>query len=196
MGWRNTGDRYGSMIIALHWLMLVQLVAVYACIELREFFPKGSDPREALKAWHFMLGLSVLALVSLRLAARLGSGPAPRIEPAPPRWQQRIAGILHTALYVLMIGMPIVGWLVLSAKGNSIPFFGLELPPLLGKDKELAKAIMEVHEAGANAGYFLVGLHAAAGLYHHYFARDNTLVRMLPRHGGARRPAETREPVV
>ena len=196
MDLRNTGDRYGAMIIALHWLMLVQLVAVYTCIELHEFFPKGSDPREALKAWHFMLGLSVLVLVVLRLAARLGSGPIPRIEPAPPLWQQRVAGTLHLALYVLMIGMPVVGWLVLSAKGNPIPFFGLELPPLLDKDKELAKAIMEIHEVGANAGYFLVGLHAAAGLYHHYFVRDNTLVRMLPRRGGSHRPAETREPGV
>ncbi|MCC6209162.1 MAG: cytochrome b [Gammaproteobacteria bacterium] len=181
MGWRNTGDRYGSMIVALHWLMLVLLVAVYASIELHEFFPKGSDPREALKTWHFMLGLSVLVMVALRVAARLGSGPVPRIEPAAPLLQQRIAGLLHIALYVLMIGMPVAGWLILSAKGDPIPFFGLELPPLLGKDKELAKAIKEIHEVGANAGYFLVGLHAAAGLYHHYFARDNTLTRILPR---------------
>ena len=91
--------------------------------------------------------------------------------------------MLHIALYVLMISMPVVGWLVLSAKGNPIPFFGLELPPLVGKDKELAKAILEVHEIGANAGYFLVGLHAAAALYHHYFLRDNTLTRILPHRG-------------
>ena len=55
--------RYNSFSIGLHWLMLVQLIAVYACIELRELYPKGSDPREALKTWHFMLGLSVFVLV-------------------------------------------------------------------------------------------------------------------------------------
>lgn len=183
MSWRNTEGRYGGLVVGLHWLMLAQLVAVYACIELREFFPKGSDPREALKLWHFMLGLSVLALVALRLAARLGGGPAPRIEPAPPRWQQRLSGLLHTALYVLMIGMPLLGWLILSAKGDPVPFFGLELPPLTGKDKELAKSLKEIHELGGTAGYYLIGLHAAAALYHHYFMRDNTLRRMSPRRG-------------
>jgi hypothetical protein len=49
MRWRNSTDRYGSLSIGLHWLMLLLFVAVYACIELRGYFPKGSDPREALK---------------------------------------------------------------------------------------------------------------------------------------------------
>ena len=57
--------------------MLLLLVAVYACIELRELFPKGSDPREAMKTWHYMLGLSVLVLVSLRLVVHI-IGPIPR----------------------------------------------------------------------------------------------------------------------
>jgi len=87
MNWRNGTARYGSLTIGLHWFMLVLLAAVYACIELHEFFPKGSDPREALKTWHFMLGLSVLALVALRLVAHM-SGPVPRIEPDPPTWQK------------------------------------------------------------------------------------------------------------
>ena len=63
MSWKNTNYRYGSLSIGLHWLMFLLMIAVYATIELREFYPKGSDPREALKVWHFMLGLSVLALV-------------------------------------------------------------------------------------------------------------------------------------
>jgi len=60
MQWRNNKERYGTLSIGLHWSMLLLLVVVYACIELREFFPKGSDLREALKTWHFMLGLAVL----------------------------------------------------------------------------------------------------------------------------------------
>ncbi len=159
--------------------MLLLLEAVYACIELRELYPKGSDPREALKAWHFMLGLSVLVLVSLRLAVHI-VGPTPRIEPEPPKWQKLSAKLMHVALYVLMIGMPLAGWLILSAEGKPIPFFGLELPALIGESKDLAKLIEEVHETGGTLGYFLVGLHAAAALFHHYFVRDNTLRRMLP----------------
>jgi superoxide oxidase len=172
-------DRYGTLSIGLHWFMLLLLVAVYACIELRELFPKGSEPREALKAWHFMLGLSVLALAGLRVVARLAR-PAPRIEPEPSTGQKRLAALMHVMLYVLMIGMPIAGWLLLSAAGKPIPFFGLTLPALVDESKSLAGVVKEVHEAGGTVGYFLIGAHAAAALFHHYRKRDNTLRRMLP----------------
>ena len=179
MSWKNTNRRYGYLSISLHWLMLILLVAVYASIELREFFPKGSDPRTALKALHFMLGLSVLGFALLRLGARL-SGPTPRIDPEQGGWEKLAAKFMHIALYVLMIAMPLAGWLILSAAGKPIPFFGLQLPALIGENKDLAKQIEEVHEIIGTAGYFLIGLHAVAALFHHYIKRDNTLVRMLP----------------
>jgi cytochrome b561 len=178
-GWRNSIHRYGSLSIGLHWLMLVLLVAVYACIELRELFPKGSDPREALKLWHYMLGLSVLVLVWLRLAVHM-IGPVPRIEPEPASWQKLLAKLMHFALYVLMIGAPLAGWLILSAEGEPVPFFGLELPALVAENKGLAKVAEEIHETAGTVGYWLVGLHAAAALFHHYAVRDDTLRRMLP----------------
>lgn len=172
-------SHYRPLSISIHWLMLLLFVAVYGMIELRELFEKGSDPREALKAWHFMLGMLVFALVWMRLAARL-SGPVPAIHPAPPRLQQRSSKLLHLGLYVLMIGMPLTGWLVLSAAGKPIPFFGLELPPLVGENMGLARQIKELHEVVGKVGYFLIGLHVAAALYHHAIKRDNTLTRMLP----------------
>jgi superoxide oxidase len=159
--------------------MLLLLVAVYACIELREFFPKGSGPREALKSWHFMLGLSVLILVLLRLVVRMTS-PVPSALPGSPVWQQRFAKLMHYALYGFMLGMPLAGWLMLSAAGKPIPFFGLELPALIGKSKAAAELIKEIHETGGTVGYFLIGFHAAAALFHHYAMGDGTLRRMLP----------------
>ncbi|WJN60818.1 cytochrome b [Pseudomonas sp. SO81] len=182
MSWKNDEHRYGGLSIALHWLMLVLMVGVYACIELKGNFPKGSEPRELLKQWHFMLGLSVFALVWLRLLARL-IAPTPRIEPAIAAWQAIPAKLMHLALYGLMIGAPLAGWLILSAAGKPIPFFGLELPPLIGKNPELAGQIKELHELAGTAGYWLIGLHAAAALFHHYVSRDNTLRRMLPGRG-------------
>ena len=179
MNRKNTSTRYGSLTIGIHWLMLLLFVAVYGTIELRELFEKGSDPREALKTWHFMLGMLVFALVWLRIAARL-SGPTPAIRPEPVAWQQLSAKLVHLALYALMIGMPISGWLLLSASGKVIPFFGLELPPLIDTDKELAKQIKEVHEFVGTAGYYLIALHVVAALYHHVIKRDDTLARMLP----------------
>lgn len=179
MTWKNTHIRYGALSIGLHWIMLLLIVAVYASINLRELYPKGSDPREALKAWHFMLGLCVFALVSLRIYARLSS-PTPSIKPELIRWQSLLAKFMHIALYALMITMPILGWLQLSAAGKIIPFFGYELPALIGKNKDLAHTIKEIHEFIGTAGYYLIGIHALAALYHHYIKRDNTLVRMLP----------------
>ena len=60
-------ERFSGLTIFLHWFMLLLLVGIYATIELRELFPRGSDPREAMKAWHFMLGLAVLAFLAVRL---------------------------------------------------------------------------------------------------------------------------------
>ena len=179
MNWKNTPDRYGSLTIAIHWLMLLLFIALYGVIELHELFEKGSAPREALKTWHFMLGLLVFVLVWLRIAARF-SGPTPTIQPEPFAWQQLSAKLMHLALYALMIAMPIIGWLLLSASGKSIPFFGLELPALIGENKDLAKQIKELHEFFGTAGYFLIGLHTVAALYHHHVKHDDTLTRMLP----------------
>lgn len=177
--WKNSTARYGSLQVALHWLMLVLLVAVYVAMELRENFPKGSDPREFMKSLHFMLGISVLILVAVRIAARF-SGPTPAIVPQPPSWQELLGKLLHLAMYAFMIGMPIAGWLILSAEAKPIPFFGLELPALVAKNHALAESVEHWHKDIGEWGYYLVGLHAAAALFHHYVQKDNTLVRMLP----------------
>ncbi len=180
MNWKNTTDRYGSLSILMHWLMLALLIAVYACIELRGIYPKGSAAHDAMKTWHFMLGLSVFALVLLRLAIRAFSGPAPRIQPPLRQWQHRLAAVMHLLLYAFLVVMPLLGWLTLSAKGGVIPFFGLELPALLGADKARAESLEDIHATIGTIGYYLIGLHAAAALYHRYFAHDDTLSRMLP----------------
>lgn len=171
--------RYGSLLIALHWLMLLLLVAVYACIELRELYPRGSAIREGLKTWHFMLGLAIFALVWLRLFARLLGG-APPIVPRPPPWQLHVAHSVEVTIYVFMIAMPLLGWLILSGENKPVPFFGLQLPPLIGANRGLAEQLEEVHEWVGTVGYFLIGIHAAAALAHHYLKRDNTLTRILP----------------
>jgi len=179
----GTTQKYGGLLIAMHWLMALLLVAVYASIELRELYPKGSEPREALKALHFMLGLSVLVMVAIRLYARQRS-PKPAIVPTPPAWQSRASGVVHGVLYALMILMPLGGWLMLSAAGKPVPFFGLELPALIGEHKDLAGSLKEIHETVGTLGYWLIGLHAAAGIYHHHVVKDNTLLRMMPARQG------------
>lgn len=177
--WKNSASRYGGLSIGIHWIMVLLFIGIYGAVNLHDLFEKGSALRDGLMTWHFMLGLLVFTLVWLRLATRL-SGPTPAIVPQLPRLQLQSSKLLHLALYLLMIGMPLTGWLMLSAAGKSIPFFGLELPPLIGENKELSKQIKELHETVGTTGYFLIGLHTVAALYHHYIKRDNTLMRMLP----------------
>lgn len=177
---QTTPQHYHKISITLHWVMLLLMIAVYACIELREFYPKGSDIREGFKTWHFMLGLSVLTLASLRLIFRL-TQTTPPIQPTPEPWQMISAHIVHAFLYILMIAVPIGGWLLLSASGKTIPFFGLSLPALLDENKELAKTIKNIHTTVGEIGYYVIALHTVAALFHHYVVKDNTLLRMLPK---------------
>ncbi len=174
-----TTSRYSRLSIAMHWLMLALIALTYLFTELRELFPRGSPGRDFMRAAHFSFGLTVLVLVCVRLAARVHGGTPP-IAPALSRWKRAASRIVQLLLYALMIGMPLAGWLMLSLRGDAIPFFGLELPRLTGENKELGKLIREWHGDIGRAGYALIGLHAAAALTHHFVWRDDTLQRMLP----------------
>ena len=85
MSWKSTAHHYSRMSIALHWLMVLLFVLIYAAIEFRGIFPKDSAGRNLMKDAHFMLGLTFFALVWLRLLART-LGVAPKITPTPPAW--------------------------------------------------------------------------------------------------------------
>ncbi len=182
MSWKRSINKYRRMSIALHWLMVLLFILIYASIEFRGIFPKDSDGRTLMKDAHFMLGLTVFTLVWLRLLAR-SIGGAPKITPAPPAWQTALATLMHWALYVFMIAMPVLGYLILSYNDKSVFFYGFDLPALTLKDPDFAKQIKSWHELGGSIGYWLIGLHALAGLAHHYLIKDNTLLRMLPKRG-------------
>lgn len=176
----SSGARYPAAVIAMHWLTLALLVAVYTLIELKGYFPKGSDTREALKSWHELCGVTVLGVVIVRLFIRRACRGTPPIVPNPPQWQQILAKAMHVILYMFLIAMPVLGWFVLSAKGQLDLPLGLHLMPLIAPDKPLGKTLEDIHETIGNVGYYLIGLHALAALFHHYWMRDNTLRRMLP----------------
>jgi superoxide oxidase len=170
-------NQYSPISVWLHWLMLVLLIGVYATIELRGIFERGTEARDLMKTAHYLMGLSVFTLVWLRLLARL-------ITPTPDResygaFQQWSAKLMFIALYGLMIVMPILGWTLVSAEGHIINIFSLQLPQLVSENKELADQIQEVHETIGTIGYFLIGIHATAALFHHFIKKDDTLLRIL-----------------
>jgi cytochrome b561 len=176
----NTSTGYGSLSVALHWLMFLLIVATFAMMELKGIYPRGSHGREIMAAWHFMLGMTVFALVWLRLVAR-SLGTDPEVNPPMPASQLLVSKFVHWSLYALMICLPILGWLTVSAKGGEIPFWGTHLPAIIGKDKDLSSLFKNIHQSIATLGYFLIGLHAVAALFHHYFKGDNTLILMVPK---------------
>jgi cytochrome b561 len=183
MNWKNSAQRYGAVSIALHWVVVVLMVGVYASIELHEVY--GRTPTGAMfENWHTLLGLSILLLVVLRLGLRFVQ-PTPTIVPPLVNWQHKLAILTHVALLAFMLVMPVIGWVLLSAEGHDVRFFGLQLPALAAADRAFADSVAEVHEVIGTLGYFLIGLHTAAALFHHYIIKDNTLVRILPRKGHA-----------
>ena len=86
---------------------------------------------------------------------------------------------MHLVLYVLMLGMPILGALALAWDGKAIQPFGLDWPVPLAPDKALADLAKEVHESGATLVYIFVGLHAVAALWHEVVLKDRLLRRMI-----------------
>ena len=172
-------SRYAKLSMTLHWLMLALFVGVYACIELKGLLPRGHALRSALLGGHALFGIGIFLLVWLRLLGRLM--PRPPILPRPPAWQTAASHLMHLALYGLMIITPILAWLMLNAGGKPVPYFEFALPSLVAPDPVLAKQFKHWHEWLGSAGYWLIGLHAVAGLFHHYWVRDNTLMRMLPK---------------
>lgn len=172
--------RYPRAIIALHWLTFLLVVFAYIFMEFRDIFERGSAGREFMKATHYSLGLTILGLTLARLLIRLTSGPAPPIMPTPSALQEFAARVVHIALYAFLIAMPFIGWATLNTEGDPVIFFGLEIPPLIGRDKILSGRLEELHETLGFAGYFLIGAHALAAIVHHAVIKDNTFARIMP----------------
>jgi len=169
--------KYSPTMRALHWLVVLAVSIAVVAIEIMDVFPKGSAERAALFIVHQTAGLSVLALMVLRLLARVGTQAPPPVPGTPP--VQLAARLTHGALCVLMVGMPVLGLLALAWGGKPIQPFGLNLPLALMQDKTWAHWSKETHESGATLVYIAVGLHAAAALWHEFILKDRLLRRMV-----------------
>lgn len=175
----NSNVRYTAPAIALHWLMAWLIIAVYFLGLSIDALPVGPD-RIQVVGWHKWLGVTIAFLWGFRVLWRAGHRP-PALPASSPAWQNAASHLVHVALYLLMIAIPVSGWLMSSAKGYTTNFFGLfDLPNLLMKDKALGHTLKEVHEVLANSLMALVGLHIAAALKHQLIDKDNLLGRMRP----------------
>src|SRR5690348_9851871 len=176
---RNTDARWGSVAQAFHWL-IAALIVVQGAIGLT-MVELGTTPTKVrVFALHKSIGLTVLALVLLRLAWRL-TQRAPREVPMPA-WQRAAARLSHFLLYVLILALPFSGWLFNSAANFPLEWFGLFHVPSLtrGLDPVLKAFALRAHVVLFWVLFAIVAIHVAAALWHHYRQRDDVLLRMLP----------------
>jgi cytochrome b561 len=176
---KNANDRWGWISLGIHWLTVVMVLCLALVGLLMDELP-NSPTKIQVYGLHKSFGLTVLGLTVLRLLWRLIAG-VPQPVPGTPRWQVLAAGITHGALYVILLAMPLSGWLYNSASGFPLKWFGLfSLPKLSGYDPDVKQFAHAMHETLFLALAAIVTLHALAALKHHYFDRDRTLARMLP----------------
>lgn len=180
----NTRQRFGWVAVTLHWLIAISILYM---IWLGYSMTRDED--YAAYQTHKSLGITILALSLLRLVWRLFNPPPPLPE-GTPWWERWAAHLTHWAFYGLMIGIPLVGWLYISASPTSdfvtTQFWDLfELPPLGGletnPDREaIADRLEDVHAWLAYGTLALLALHVGAALKHHFWNRDDVLHRMAP----------------
>lgn len=193
MALRNTTTSYGSIAKFLHWFIALLFLAAYCAVYYRHWFtePKTPPNMTALHL-HLSFGISIGVFVLLRVIWRL-SNPVPD-EPPGSRKEHLAAKMGHIMLYIVMITMPITGYI---GTGVATEFFYMFQIPKFGDTalfqwlvvdtfgltfKEFEKPVDYIHKdiGGAVLVWLLIVGHVGAALFHHFYKKDDVLVRMLP----------------
>jgi cytochrome b561 len=174
---KNTENHFGAVSIFLHWLMTI-LIIVLIVLGLYMTRIPISVEKIKLYGWHKEVGVLVLAFVVIRLLWRL-LNKTPSLAALPP-WEIIAARSVHYIFYILMFILPFTGWLLSSAAGLQISFFGLfNLPNLIAPNNHLRLFFTETHKLLAYLIIVMLCLHTSAALKHHLVNKDNILRRML-----------------
>jgi len=173
-------DHYPATSKWLHWLVAA-CVLTTAPVAIAMHRVGEGPTQDMLYNLHKSLGVLILVLMILRLINRLVVG-APMPDPGIEPWQKTVSSAVHGSLYVLLLVMPVVGYIANSAYGASTPFFGLfDLPMIVQKNEALATQLFAAHRWAGWLLIVLVLMHIGAALQHHFIRRDDVLRRMLPR---------------
>lgn len=179
--------RYTRTAMLLHWLVAVLILGMFGLGIYMADLPL-SPQKLKLYSYHKWAGITVLLLALARVAWRIGHTPPP-LPASQPRWQQFAAHAGHGLLYVLIFAAPLTGWMMSSALGFPVVWFGmLPLPDLIDKNKEIGELLKLVHRYLNYFFLVVVTGHALAAIKHQWLDRDGTLSRMLP----ATTPEESR----
>lgn len=170
-------NRYSLPQIVLHWLTLLMIILTYLAMLLSDTVP--DEERTFVRNLHFNFGISVWLLMLVRLWLRQRN-PTPAISPPLPHWQLLGVRISHWGLYLMFLSLPILGFLTQAYGGRTWLLLGWQGPQWLTPNTDVRDYLKQTHVFIANLGYFVIGIHGVAALYHHYIRRDDTLRRMMP----------------
>jgi cytochrome b561 len=170
--------RYAKVAIWLHWLIGIAVIANIALAMLTEGMPK--ETHRAAMGVHKALGITILALTVLRILWRLGHKPPP-LPAGTPAWQRPISKAVHFLFYLLLILLPLSGWVWMSAADRPVDFFGLfTVPNIVGPSESLADTMHDRHELLGLTMLGLAALHILAALKHQFIDRTGLIGRMNP----------------
>jgi cytochrome b561 len=176
---QNLPTRYSAVAQAFHWIIAALIVTQFVLFYLEDDLPIGAH-KLALLARHKSVGMTVLMLAILRLLWRL-KNPPPALPPGISPLQRKLARATHIAFYVLLFAMPLTGWMMSSAKNYSVSWFGLfTWPNLIGKNAAAYDLLHATHEILSDILFAIAVLHILAALKHHFWHKDDVLLRMLP----------------
>ena len=176
---RNTLQTYGIVSKSLHWLMAL-LIIVLLAVGLIMTDMENSPDKFKLIGLHKEFGIVVLVLALLRLGWKI-LDVSPLLPANFDKFAKFAAKAAHFSLYILMLAMPLTGWLMSSAAGFSVSMFGwFLLPNLIAPDEAFGHDMRDLHGILGNIFIALIALHVLAALLHHFYYRDNILRRMLP----------------
>lgn len=178
----RSAARYSKVAIVLHWAIALLILGLigFGFLMTQEWMPQ----RFVIYQWHKSFGITVLVLSCFRLIWRLTHRP-PALPDGMKFWEIFAAKLTHVGFYALMIGVPLLGWAMVSASRLPIEnelFYLIPLPDMPGvpATEALEARLKTLHEIGAKLILLLFVLHVGGALKHHFIAKDGTLARMIP----------------
>jgi cytochrome b561 len=172
--------RYSPAMQALHWLVAALMFAVLPLAWAMTGLPRTAPDREMLFTLHKSIGVTILTVMIIRIALR-ATRPIPAEPATMPRWMALCAVASHWLLYAALFVMPISGYVLSSASGNPVSYFGLfTLPSIIPPNHALEALGRSVHYTVQWAVYALIAGHILATVWHVAVRRDALLERELP----------------
>lgn len=174
----STSDGYGRVSRANHWIAAIAVIGLLASGMILGFDLLDREASRSLRGTHQGIGALFFAFALWRVAWQTIQGFPPANTPLPS-WQERAARLTHYALLVLLLVMPASGLGRALFRGRDLDVLGLLTLPAFGEVPAMARLAAQVHYIAAWMLLFLVSLHVAAALKHHFVDKDATVRRMI-----------------